>query len=102
MKEPDMKRQRVFAFLAVLLIVLSLATAALAQSSGLQIDWRVMGTGGGSSSAGVVTINDTVGQPIVGSSASSDGQVVLGAGYWPSLSGAAITRNKVYLPLVQQ
>ena len=94
-----MKQQRALTLLAILLLSLVLATAVLAQSSGVRIDWQVMGTGGGSGSAGAVTVNDTLGQPVAGTSASSDSRVVLSAGYW---AGRPAVVNKIHLPLIRR
>jgi hypothetical protein len=60
------------------------------------IDWWVMGSGGGATSGGNVTMGSTMGQPIVGSA--SAGSISLKAGYSPN-SGPEI-EHKIYLPLV--
>ncbi len=52
-------------------------------ASGPAADWQVMAGGGAPTSSGNITLNDTLGQPIIGDS--SGGNVTLGAGYWSSL-----------------
>jgi hypothetical protein len=71
-----MNKQKMF--LSILALVLT-AGVALAQGSAA-IDWWVVAGGGEPSSSGDVALNDTLGQPVVGSS--SGGNVALGAGYW--------------------
>lgn len=68
--------------LRALLATLLGAGVAVGSEGDPTIDWWVIAGGGGpSSDAGNVTLNDTLGQPIIG--ASSDGaDVGLGAGYW--------------------
>jgi len=57
---------------------------ALAQA-GAAVDWWVVAGGGAPSTGGTVTVNDTLGQPIIGPS--SGGTVSLAAGYWYPGSG---------------
>jgi hypothetical protein len=64
---------------AALLCCLVVAGAALAQGTATINRW-VISSGGAPSSGGNVTLNDTLGQPIIGPS--SGGNVSLGAGYW--------------------
>jgi hypothetical protein len=60
----------------------------LAQGGGPAVNWWVIAGGGASSSGGNVTLNDTVGQPIIGP-ASGSGSVALSAGYWVGCVAAA-------------
>jgi uncharacterized repeat protein (TIGR01451 family) len=57
-----------------------LLSAALARAAVPEIGWWVLGSGGAPSSGGDVTLNDTLGQPVIGPS--SGGDVSLHAGYW--------------------
>ncbi len=88
---------------AALLLGVAGITSGVAQSAGeALVNWWVMAGGGNPASAGTVVINDTLGQPVTGASASADGKVVLGAGYWPSVSAGSVTPggdHHVYLPL---
>ena len=64
---------------SVVLVALLAAGAALAQG-GPTVDWWVIVGGGGPSGGGDVTLNDTLGQPVIGP-ATADG-LALSAGYW--------------------
>ena len=61
------------------------------------ISWWVLGSGGGPSNSGNVTLNATFGQPMVGTSSNSG--LILKAGYWGSLSESG---TKVFLPLLKK
>jgi hypothetical protein len=65
------------------LAALAVVGIVLAGSSGPAIDWQVIPSGDAPSSGGNVTLNDTLGQPIIGPS--SEGNIALGAGYWYGL-----------------
>jgi len=60
-----------------------------AQGSGPAVDWWVIASGGAPASGGTVTLNDTLGQPIIGPA--SGGNATLNAGYWPCNLPAAIS-----------
>jgi hypothetical protein len=60
------------------ILMLILASTALAQT--YQIDWYVIGSGGGHASSSSYQIDGTIGQPIVGQASSSNYQV--DAGFW--------------------
>ncbi len=77
-----MNKQRLIPLSLALLAALLLTGLALA-ASGPAVNWQVMAEGGAPSSGGNITLNDTLGQPIVGDSAG--GNVSLGAGYWSGL-----------------
>jgi len=78
-----MNKRLALALAAVLLGGLALVvTVVLAQGS-TTVHWWVIAGGGAPSSATGVTLNDTLGQPVIGPS--SGGNVALGAGYWYGL-----------------
>ena len=77
-----------FGAAALALALLFIAGSALALG-GPTVDWWVISGGGAPSSGTGVTLNDTLGQPIVGSS--SGGSVTLHAGYWPCNLPAAVS-----------
>jgi hypothetical protein len=82
----ERRRFRTSVHLMVALGVLGLAGGMALAQGGAAIEWWVLGGGGGSSSdGGSVALYDTLGQPVVGS-ASGDGGLALGAGYWHGLS----------------
>jgi len=84
-----------FAALLVLVILFSLILAHIALAAGtIAIEWWAFGGGGGPATAGMITLNDTLGQPVIGPSSSDS--LSLGAGYW---YGAAV-EYRLYLPLV--
>jgi hypothetical protein len=74
-----MNKRRAFALSVVLVGSLLAMSVALAQGTPTINRW-VISSGGAPSSGGNVTLNDSLGQPIVGPS--SGGNVWLGAGYW--------------------
>ena len=71
---------------AVLVVLLGTGVAlgggvALAQGGGPAVDWWVIAGGGGPPGGTGVTLNDTLGQPVIGPS-SGAGSIRLAAGYW--------------------
>ncbi len=86
---------------AALLLGAAGVSSGLAQSAGAAlVNWWVIAGGGNPSSVGTVTINDTLGQPVIGASVSGAGRVALGAGYWPGVSAGSVGDHYVYLPVV--
>jgi hypothetical protein len=61
-----------------LLLLLMMTSGLLAQT--YQIDWYVIGSGGGHASSGAYQIDGTIGQPIVGQASSANYQI--DAGFW--------------------
>ncbi len=100
-----MDRQKLIPLLVVLLAVLALVGVALA-GSGAVIGWDVLAGGGAPASGappfgappegGIITLDDTLGQPVTGSS--SGGNIDLSAGYWTGLTVEGKTH--IYLPLI--
>jgi hypothetical protein len=81
-----MNRRMVLPLLVALLVTLLGSGIALA-ASGPAVDWWVISGGGApSSSGGNVTLNDTLGQPVIGPSGS--GSAALNAGYWVGCAAA--------------
>lgn len=74
--------------LATVACAVTLLGAEVALAQGPAVDWWVIAGGGAPSSGTGVTLNDTVGQPIIGT-ASRGGDVALNAGYWVNCSAAA-------------
>jgi hypothetical protein len=77
-----------------LLFVLISFTVVLA-IDGTVVDWWVMASGGAPSSGGSITMNGTLGQPVVG--LSSGENISMSAGFW-----VAGTEDLVYLPMVMR
>jgi hypothetical protein len=63
-----------------------------------EIDRWVIAGGGGESYGEVVTLDATLGEPIVG--ASSGGSIALEAGFWVGATGTGT--NHVFLPLLSR
>ena len=78
--------RRRLAFLRVGALVLGGMGQTVAQGS-VQMNWWVIAAGGAPSSGGAVTIDDTLGQPVIGPAEGST--VSLGAGNWYPGSGPA-------------
>ena len=62
-----------------------------------EIDRWVIAGGGGGSNGGVVTLDASLGEPIVG--ISSGGSIALEAGFW---TGAGSVTNHIFLPLLSR
>jgi hypothetical protein len=87
-----MNKGKLLYFAAVVLLVTLLGTGiAQAEGSGPAVDWSprdlmsrgdwwVIAGGGAPASGGIITLNDTLGQPVIGP-AGGEG-VTQGAGYW--------------------
>ncbi|MBM4461677.1 MAG: hypothetical protein FJ011_28625 [Chloroflexi bacterium] len=71
------------------LLVLLVAVGAVSAQGGPAVDWWVISGGGAPASGAGVTLNDTLGQPVIGPSAG--GSVALHAGYWPCNLPAAVS-----------
>ena len=91
-----MKNRRT-AILAITLLSCVLIAAGVLANGTPGIDWWVFGSGGGGASGGNVTLDATLGQPIIGTS--SGGSTSLEAGFWP---GAGEVTYDVYLPQVSR
>ncbi len=83
--------------LGLVIAALLVAASVLASSAGPAVDWWVVSGGGGSASGGNITLDATLGQPIVGASAGND--ITLNAGYW--YGGATTPQYCIYLPVVE-
>jgi hypothetical protein len=80
----------------LILLILSLASFALAAGS-YDLSWWTVDGGGGTSSGNGYTLNGTLGQPDAGTVASGGGYTLAG-GFW---HGGVVTTlmMKIYLPL---
>jgi len=74
-----MNRRTVISLLGALLATLALVTVVLAQGGLPAVGWWVIDSGGSLSSANGVTLQDKLGQPIIGPASGEN--VFLGAGY---------------------
>lgn len=85
--------------LVALLIFLMAGVAWAGGSANYAVEWQVLSGGGApaESVSGVVALNGTLGQTVIGPS--SDSIASLGAGYW---YGMGKENNWIYLPIVIQ
>ena len=89
-------KRKLFSIVLTLAVLLAVTGVMAAQATpGSLIDWFAVAGGGGSASGGNITLESTVGQPIVG--LSEGGSVSLGAGYWVAGQPA-----QIYLPLLRR
>jgi hypothetical protein len=76
------KRRKMGTLSGTLLVLLSTSLLIASANGGPTVDWWVIAGGGGpSSNGGNVSLNDTLGQPVIGSA--TGGSVALVDGYWP-------------------
>jgi hypothetical protein len=97
-KEHKMNKRYVAALIVLFLgLALVFATATvLAQGTSSTINWWVIAGGGEPIQSGNVSINDTLGQPVIGPS--SGGNVSLTAGYW--YGPVSEPSHIYYLPII--
>ena len=82
--------------LALILALLLIAAGLVLASGNVELPYWVLGSGATDSSAEGVALHGTLGQPLVGASSSSGGEVTLGHGFW---HGSGISEYEIYLPL---
>lgn len=102
-----MNRHRAVILAATILCTLLLVGPVLSSTEGpvlspaegtagtVTIDWWVVGGGGGPAGGTGITVNSTLGQPIIG--LSNGNSISLGAGYW---YGVGAVEYRIYLPLL--
>jgi len=89
-------RLRIRAALAAVLLLLAGGAVALAQTSTrFNLEWHVIGSGGGESSSASYQVNGTVGQSITSQPTSESASFVVSSGYW-----FVDTGTTVYLPTI--
>ena len=92
-----MKKIRKWMILGVLAVSLLLVSTALAQAP--RIDWWVISGGGGSGTAGGISLDGTIGQWAVGSGTS--GTTHVGSGFWGGGSAAGpVDGGQIFLPFI--
>lgn len=93
-----LNKRKLLLSLFVLLLLLSVATLILAQSSAnFDFSWKVLGNGGGQSSSTSYQVNGTIGQNFAGPPSSS-ANYQLQSGFWASGSDQAIFLPVIYGP----
>lgn len=79
-----------------LLLVVAVGTTVLAQSSAsFDLEWHVIGSGGGESSSASYHVNGTIGQSIAGPPTTGSASFVVSSGYWFVEIG-----HTIYLPTI--
>jgi len=84
--------------LALVLALFLAATGAALAIGIVELPRWVLSGGGGPSSGGNLSLNDSIGQPVIGPS--SGGDVSLEVGYWVGRRSVIEEEFVVYLPLV--
>ncbi len=96
-----MRHKHVTKFLAVIVLLLSLTIGAVAlaqTSAGFNLEWNVIGGGGGESSSASYRVQGTIGQAVAGPPISTSADFRVGSGYWYGAMGPAV--STIYLPLI--
>jgi hypothetical protein len=90
-----MKRKIILRLLFALACGLLLTSVALAAPEAANIDWYVIGGGGGhaETASGAITLDGTIGQPVAGIASAN-----LCSGFWCSFNW--LTTLKIFLPLI--
>lgn len=90
-----MKQKYQAPFLAVLFLLLLFVATVLAQTSaGFNLEWHVIGSGGGESSSASYVVNGTMGQGVASPPLGDGTAFSVGSGYW-----VVDSRTAVYLPV---
>jgi hypothetical protein len=90
--------KRILIMLSIAILILALATTAVAQVIGYDLMWWTADSGGGSSTGGGYSISGTIGQLDPGNL--SSGEYTLAGGFWSASVSAETPLQSVYLPVV--
>lgn len=89
------KQQTILVGLLTLLLILMIGTAVWAQTSaGFNLEWHIIGNGGGESNSAHYQVSGTVGQAVAGS-VSNRSDYEVSTGYWTFGS-----QTSIYLPMI--
>jgi hypothetical protein len=90
----------IFLALAILLFLLAAGAVVLAQTSvDFNLEWHVIGSGGGQSSSADYQVNGTVGQGLASPPPSGSASYQVSSGYWFADTVLGI---KVYVPALSK
>ncbi|MFO7682155.1 MAG: hypothetical protein R6X34_19100 [Chloroflexota bacterium] len=93
------QKQRIIILAAAMLLLLAFGAAVLAQTSaGFNLEWHVIGGGGGESSSAGYWVHGTIGQSAASPPTAGSAGFVVSSGYWSGSTGSAGTT--VYLPAI--
>jgi hypothetical protein len=89
-------------FLALTFLLLTAGSVILAQTSAsFNLEWHVIGSGGGESSWDGYQVKGTIGQSIASQPASGSANFTVSSGYWFGDTGpAGTTGTGIYLPII--
>ena len=87
-------KPKLWIVLSVLVVLITLVVTPVMAVGIMEIDWYVIGSGGGTATGGNYTLNGTIGQPVAGLSSSAD--LDLCTGFWCKVSDL----YKTILPLI--
>ncbi len=92
-----MTRKKMALWTAAAILLLGLGSVALAQSSsGFQLNWHLVGSGGGSATSAEYQVNGSIGQALAGPPQASSASYRVESGYWVGTSA----EGKVLVPVV--
>jgi hypothetical protein len=86
------QKQRIIVLAVTMLLLLACGAVVLAQTSaGFNLEWHVIGSGGGQSSSASYQVQGTIGQGAASPPTAGSAGFVVSSGYW---SGSAGTTKK--------
>ena len=65
----------------------ALAAPTASPAAGPEVNWWLLGAGGGNSGGGAITLNDSLGQPVIGNASGSG--VAMNGGFWQAPAAPA-------------
>jgi len=80
--------------LCVLIVFITLVVSPVMAAELTEVNWSVIGGGGGGATDGYYTLNGTIGQPVTGLSSSAEGNLC--SGFWCKV----LEHYKIFIPLV--
>jgi len=87
-------KPRTLIALIILLLLMILVTSSSMASGIMEIDWYVIGGGGGTANTGDYTLSGTIGQPVTGLSSSAGTDLC--SGFWCRV----LSGFRIFFPLV--
>jgi hypothetical protein len=80
--------------LSILVVFIALVVTPVIAAGSMEINWYVIGSGGGTATAGDYTLNGTIGQPVTGFA--SNAGIRLCSGFWCKV----LEGYRIFLPLI--
>jgi hypothetical protein len=92
------EKQRIIILAVTLLLLLACGAVALAQTSaGFNLEWHVIGSGGGQSSSASYQVQGTIGQGAASPPTAGSADFIVNSGFWP---GGVPAGTTIYLPAI--